>query len=360
MIKKFGEKRNLKVQIRLPALKVRSSLASPSSALVMSSKKSIGNKRVSRDISPADVPAFHRTHHSSSPSKRRDFRTKQMHKRVPSDCIKVIRPLLNPTDLVLGKCIGRGKLGRVLRCDLNGQEFAVKLVEKTVLHYAEAERDALMSLVHSHIVALHNYTEDTEKAYLVLELVPGEDLFHAIRRKRLTRTEVSKIGAQVLLALEYIHRQGFVYRDLKPENIMVLPSGEIKLVDFGFSKRLIEDRTYTTVGSPEYMAPEVILKEGHNKAADWWSYGVLLYEMMCGQPPFRGNSIEETYDEIVSGSLEFSRNIEPSAKDIIRRLLMRDQSSRLGGHSEGPGEIKRHKFFAGFDWSFGTLASQVS
>jgi serine/threonine protein kinase len=96
------------------------------------------------------------------------------------------------------------------------------------------------------------------------------------------------------------------------------------------------------------MAPEVVMKEGHNKAADWWSYGVLLYEMLCGQPPFRGDSVQETYDAILSGRWDFVRNVEPSAKDIIRQLLVRDQQHRLGATQTA--ELKLHKFFDGVDW----------
>jgi serine/threonine protein kinase len=275
--------------------------------------------------------------------------------------------------LSFGKCIGKGIFGRVFRAEFEGQKYAVKQVGKAGIRFAEAERDALRSLVHKGIVCLYNYTEEEgafvedrwstqgqfyqpdrcrlpmqSSLYLVLELIPGEDLFHSMRRRRLSRGDVVKIGAQVVGVLEYIHSQGFVYRDIKPENIMVLPSGDIKLIDFGFAKLMDKDRTFTTVGSPEYMAPEVILREGHNKAADWWSYGILLYELLCGHPPYRGNSVQETYDEIIRGDLEFSKNIDPSAKDIIRRLLTRDPQQRLG--SLGARDLKQHKFFKGLDW----------
>jgi len=312
------------------------------------SKKSSYLKTVSEDQSPADVGPQQKGNRSTSPTKRQQFRRKP-HKRNTSEQIPIAKPPLSPSEIILGKCIGRGKLGRIMRAELGSLTFAVKLVEKSALRYAEAERDALSNLIHARIVNFHNYTEDAEQAYIVLELVPGEDLFHFMRRKRLTRAEVGMVGAQVLMALEYIHSNGYIYRDLKPENIMVLPSGDIKLIDFGFAKLMSTERTFTTLGSPEYMAPEVILKEGHNKGADWWSFGVLLYEMLCGQAPFRGDTVEETYEEIVRGDLEFARNIEPSAKDIIRRLLTRDPENRLG--TAGTQDLKRHKFFANVDWT---------
>jgi protein kinase A len=341
--------RNLKVQIKLPPISSKSSAASPLSALARLSKRPEEAKTLREDLSPISTKSLHQTHFSSSPKKRRSHQSSKA-KPTFSQFVKVTRPPLSPEDLVLGKCLGRGKLGRVVRAEVGSQEFAVKLVHKSALRYAEAEREALNKLVHPRLVKMHNYTENSEQAFILLDLIQGEDLFHAMRRKRLTRAEISKIAAQVLIALEAIHSGGFVYRDLKPENIMVLPSGDIKLIDFGFAKKLTEDRTFTKVGSPEYMAPEVIMDEGHCKAADWWSYGVLLYEMLCGQTPFRCDSIQDTYNEIVSCNLEFSRNIEPSAKDIIRKLLTRDQDLRLGSLAGGARDLKLHKFFVGVDW----------
>jgi serine/threonine-protein kinase len=140
----------------------------------------------------------------------------------------------------MGKCIGRGQQGRVMRAEVASQELAVKLVDNSATQFAHTERDALSLLVHPGIVALYNYAEDSNQAYIVLELVPGEDLFHFMRRERLPLGEVRRVAAQVVLALEYIHSSGFIYRDLKPENVMVLPSGAIKLIDFGLAKRMTE------------------------------------------------------------------------------------------------------------------------
>jgi serine/threonine protein kinase len=298
-------------------------------------------------------------HRSLSPSTREAVLVRHP-KPDPEDYLDSLKTSLTPDMLSFGKCIGRGKFGRVLHSELEGERVAVKLVEKEIVSCAKAEIKALMSLSHTLIVRLLSCMEDENYTYLVLELVPGEDLFHAMRRKRLSREEVGRIAAQVLVVLEYIHSQGFVYRDLKPENIMILPSGDIKLIDFGFAKQMEAERTFTTVGSAEYMAPEVILRDGHDKGADWWSYGILLYELLCGQLPFHGESVQDTYEEIIGGVLEFSRNIEPSAKDLIRRLLTRDPHLRLGNLLNGALDLKRHKFFKEVEWSrCGSVTAEV-
>ncbi len=149
-----------------------------------------------------------------------------------------------------------------------------------------------------------------------------------------------------------MHTHGIVYRDIKPDNILIDEDGYLKLADFGMAKMLKDqERAFSLCGTPEYFAPEIITREGHNKAADWWSYGILLYEMLYGISPFYSKDTEKMFDLITKADLKFPQNIKISdnAKDIIQKLLIKNQDLRLG--SEGGFEsIKKHSFFKGFDF----------
>ena len=128
---------------------------------------------------------------------------------------------------------------------------------------------------------------------------------------------------------EYLQSKEIVYRDLKPENIMIQADGYLKLIDFGFAK-VIKKRTYTICGTPEYIAPEILLNEGHGKAVDWWTLGILLYEMLAGYPPFYDDNPLGIYQKIMDGYYEFPPHIEPKARDLIRSFLCADRSLRMG------------------------------
>jgi len=157
--------------------------------------------------------------------------------------------------------------------------------------------------------------------------------------------------AQVVLALEYMHGQNLIYRDLKPENILLTNNGYIKLTDFGFIKRLKPwERTYTLCGTPEYMAPEVIMNTGHGAAADWYTMGILIYEMVAGRPPFMHNDTYEIFKMILKQKVPFPNGFPSDAKSLVKHLTAHDLSKRFGNLINGIDDIKNHRYFKSIDF----------
>ncbi|CAI4210797.1 unnamed protein product [Parascedosporium putredinis] len=165
--------------------------------------------------------------------------------------------------------------------------------------------------------------------------------------------------SELVLVLEYLHetQDGIAYRDLKPENLLLDKDGHIKLVDFGFAKRLGRDgdkpgETYTLCGTPEYLAPEVIQNKGHTTAVDWWALGILLYEFLTGYPPFWHQNPMEIYKQIVNKPIVFPSEpaLSPESKDLISQFCIVDRSKRLGNISGGAGRVKEHAFFREVNW----------
>jgi len=157
-------------------------------------------------------------------------------------------------------------------------------------------------------------------------------------------------AAQVALALEYLHHCSLIYRDLKPENIMIQDSGYIRVTDFGFCK-MIDSRTWTLCGTPEYIAPEVILSKGYGKAVDWWSFGVLIYEMNAGYPPFYAHDPMKIYEKIVTGKYKFAHHFGEELRDILKNILQVDLTMRYGNLKDGSLDIKGHRWFKSIDWT---------
>jgi len=159
--------------------------------------------------------------------------------------------------------------------------------------------------------------------------------------------------ASVVYALEYLHKKGIVYRDLKPENLLLGVDGYVKLVDFGFSKKLeLGNKTWTFCGTPEYVAPEIILNKGHDKAVDFWSLGCLMYELLTGTPPFSASDPMKVYNIILRGfdQISMPRHISKNAVLIMKRFCRENPAERLGYQKDGIMDIKKHKWFQGFDW----------
>lgn len=262
-------------------------------------------------------------------------------------------------DFELLKVVGKGSFGKVMQVrkkDTN-RIYALKTIRKAhIISRSEvahtlAERSVLAQINNPFIVPLKFSFQSPEKLYFVLAFVNGGELFHHLQKERRFDVNRSRFyTAELLCALECLHGFSVIYRDLKPENILLDYQGHIALCDFGLCKLDMkdEDRTNTFCGTPEYLAPELLMGKGYNKTVDWWTLGVLLYEMLTGLPPFYDENTNEMYRKILSEPLHFSDVVPPAAKDLLTKLLNRDPAQRLGAN--GSAEIKAHPFFHAIDW----------
>ena len=265
-------------------------------------------------------------------------------------------------DFKVLKVIGRGSFGKVCLVEYlpTHETYAMKSLKKDVLIEQEQientllEKEILQTIDYPLLCGLVFCFQTDERIYFILPFLSGGELFQHLRKFRTFDEEkVRFYGAQIALALEYLHSKGIVYRDLKPENILMDDQGYLKLADFGMAKKLKGDeKAMSFCGTPEYLAPEIITMEGHDKMADWWSFGILLFEMLCGLPPFYVENLDKMYELIKNSSVKFPRRITLSeeAKDVIRKLLEKNPKKRLGSQS-GIEEIKSHPFFASIDFN---------
>ncbi|MCJ1469583.1 hypothetical protein MMC07_008218 [Pseudocyphellaria aurata] len=264
-------------------------------------------------------------------------------------------------DFELLKVVGKGSFGKVMTVMKRDTHriYALKTIKKahiisrSEVSHTLAERSVLAQINNPFIVPLKFSFQSPEKLYLVLAFVNGGELFHHLQREQRFDINRSRFyTAELLCALECLHGFNVVYRDLKPENILLDYSGHIALCDFGLCKLDMkdEDRTNTFCGTPEYLAPELLLGQGYNKTVDWWTLGVLLYEMLTGLPPYYDENTNEMYRKILSEPLHFPgpEIVPPAAKDLLTQLLDRRPEHRLG--AKGPSEIKAHQFFHSIDW----------
>ncbi len=259
------------------------------------------------------------------------------------------------------KVIGRGSYGKVCLVEFKQTKelFAMKSLKKNVLLDEDQvestllEKNILQSLSYPFLVGMVFCFQTEERVYFVLPFIQGGELFQHLRQfKYFPEKYVQFYAAIIGLSLEYLHKKGIVYRDLKPENILLERDGYLKLIDFGMAKILKGDeKTNSFCGTPEYLAPEIITGEGHNRMADWWSYGTLVYEMLFGIPPFFNENVETMYELITKKELRFPKkfNVSDEAKDLLRKLLIKDQSERFGSEG-GFDTIKKHPFFKGLDF----------
>ncbi|GAA5831550.1 hypothetical protein JCM11251_000745 [Rhodosporidiobolus azoricus] len=264
--------------------------------------------------------------------------------------------------------LGTGTFGRVLLARLRPDPikrptqsqphyFAMKVLEKNTIvrlrqvEHVNSERATLAWVRHPFVVNLFCTFQDESNLYLLLEYVQGGELFSHLRRAGRFSADVARFfAANLVLALENLHRQDIIYRDLKPENLLIDHTGHIKMTDFGFAK-YVPERTYTLCGTPEYLAPEIITATGHSSACDWWALGVLLFELLAGYPPFFADNPLEIYEKILQGRFGVPSHVDPLAKDLIRRLLTADLSKRLGNLKGGAQDVKTHPWFEGVDWA---------
>ncbi|XP_066280404.1 ribosomal protein S6 kinase alpha-5-like [Branchiostoma lanceolatum] len=271
------------------------------------------------------------------------------------------------------KVLGTGAYGKVflvrkISGHHAGQLFAMKVLKKATIvqksktaEHTRTERQVLEAVRQCpFLVKLHYAFQTDAKLHLVMDYISGGELFtHLYQREYFTEAEVRVYAGEVVLALEYLHKLGIIYRDIKLENILLDKEGHVVLTDFGLSKEFLpgtEGRAYSFCGTIEYMAPEVVKggHEGHNKAVDWWSLGVLIYELLTGASPFtvegEKNSQSEISKRIMKTNPPLSRSFSAEVKDLLMKLLMKDPQSRLGSGSRGGEEVKEHPFFKGINW----------
>ncbi|XP_015925252.1 ribosomal protein S6 kinase 2 beta isoform X2 [Parasteatoda tepidariorum] len=267
-----------------------------------------------------------------------------------------------PDQFKLLQVLGQGSFGKVFLVKKmvgpdSGKLYAMKVLKKATLKVRDRmrtkmERDILADIRHPFIVKLHYAFQTEGKLYLILDFLKGGDLFTRLSKEVMfTEEDVKFYLAELALALDHLHSLGIIYRDLKPENILLDADGHISLTDFGLCKEALSDqKAYSFCGTVEYMAPEVINRKGHTTAADWWSFGVLMFEMLTGALPFQGSNRKETMMQILKAKLGMPQFLSPEAQSLLRALFKRNPANRLASGPNGIEEMKVHPFFATIDW----------
>ncbi|XP_056444568.1 cGMP-dependent protein kinase 1-like [Gadus chalcogrammus] len=259
--------------------------------------------------------------------------------------------------------LGMGGYSRVelvqLKSD-SSRSFAMKVLKKRHIldtsqqdHILSERR--IMKEAHSPFtVRLYRTFKDSKYLYMLLESCLGGELWSLLRDRGSFDDGTTRFYTGcVIEALAFLQCRGIIYRDLKPENIILDQRGYAKLVDFGFAKKVgLGKKTWTFCGTPEYVAPEIILNKGHDSSADCWSLGILIFELLSGSPPFSGSDPMKTYNIILRGidMVEFPKKITKSAANLIKRLCRDNPSERLGNQKNGVKDIQKHKWFEGFNW----------
>ncbi|KAI8824952.1 kinase-like domain-containing protein [Fimicolochytrium jonesii] len=262
--------------------------------------------------------------------------------------------------------VGQGAYGKVFLVrkkkvspNVKSELYAMKVLKKAsiVLHGKDAEhtrneRSILEDVRHPFIVTLHYAFQTASKLYLILGYASGGELFTYLSKERMFAEDVACFYvAELLLALEHLHDLGIIYRDLKPENVLLNANGHVLLTDFGLSKVALDAQT--VCGTIEFMAPEVLddhRKGGYEKAVDYWSLGVMLFDMLTGSPPFTGHNRRKIMDGILKKKVVWPKYLTPQARDLCNKLLQKNPSKRLGGGMYGAAMVQKHPFFRKVDW----------
>ncbi|NWU06317.1 KGP2 kinase, partial [Cephalopterus ornatus] len=258
--------------------------------------------------------------------------------------------------------LGVGGFGRVelVKVKNENMAFAMKCIKKKHIvdtkqqEHIYSEKKILEQICSPFVVKLYRTFKDNKYVYMLLEACLGGELWSLLRDRGSFDEFTTKfcVGC-VTEAFDYLHHIGIIYRDLKPENLILDAEGYIKLVDFGFAKKIGSgQKTWTFCGTPEYVAPEVILSKGHDFSVDFWSLGILVYELLTGSPPFSGADQMMTYNLILKGieKLDFPKTITRRPEDLIRRLCRQNPTERLGNLRNGINDIKKHRWLSGFNW----------
>jgi len=302
---------------------------------------------------------------------RKTFEAK-LKEQEPSKSVIVTQKAIGPFEIV--KTLGTGTFGRVMlvkisesECDTpvdthnihNGYKyFSIKAMKKRQLmklkqlDHIMNEKRLQSSFTFPFLIECKNSFKDNSNVFLQMEYMPGGEMFTHLRKARRFNENLSKFYAsQVVLGFEYLHSLSILYRDLKPENILMSTDGYIKIADFGFAKQ-VKSRTWTMCGTPEYLAPEIVLNKGYNSSVDWWALGVLIFEMCAGCPPFYDSTPMRIYEKILQNRVKFLPFFSNSLKDLLKKLLECDVTARIGNLATGVDEIKTHPWFENHvNWS---------
>ena len=268
---------------------------------------------------------------------------------------------ITPSNFICLAQLGKGSFGEVyLVQKINTKEkFAMKVLRKerimgqNLLKYAMAERNVLSLSNHPFIVKLNYAFQTSTKLFLILDYCPGGDLAkHLFFEKRFEESRAKFYICELLLALENLHKRDIIFRDLKPDNVVLDEDGHCKLTDFGLSKEGVFDNyiAKSFCGSIAYLAPEMLKKQGHGKAVDWYLLGVLFYEMLVGITPYFTNSKEDIFYNIIYSELKIPNFISEKCRDLLSKLLEKNPEKRLGGGLKDAQEIKEHEYFKDVNW----------
>eukprot|EP00931_Biecheleriopsis_adriatica_P016939 TRINITY_DN12326_c0_g2_i1.p1 TRINITY_DN12326_c0_g2~~TRINITY_DN12326_c0_g2_i1.p1 ORF type:complete len:408 (+),score=100.42 TRINITY_DN12326_c0_g2_i1:84-1307(+) len=266
---------------------------------------------------------------------------------------------VNLADFEMDRTLGCGSFGRVsmAKYKQDGKFYAMKLYKKHEIiklgkvDHIKNEKRLMAQISYPFVVKMVGYTKSDYFVYIIMEMIAGGELYTHLRRARKFSDEQSKFyGLQTAGAFAHIHSKNIIHRELKPENILMCPNGYSKLTHFG-SAKIIEPgtRTYTLCGTPEYLAPEVLLNKGHGKPVDWWALGILIYEMICGQPPFCDEDTPGIYQKILAGKVYFPKYFDKNAKALVSKLLTADSSKRYGNLKDGPADILKCEWFSAYE-----------
>lgn len=262
-------------------------------------------------------------------------------------------------DFDFQRTLGTGSFGRVhlVQSKHNQRYYAVKVLKKAQVvkmkqvEHTNDERRMLGMVKHPFLITLWGTFQDSKNLYMVMDFIEGGELFSLLRKSQRFPNPVAKFyAAEVTLALDYLHSMDIIYRDLKPENLLLDRHGHLKITDFGFAKE-VPDITWTLCGTPDYLAPEVVASKGYNKSVDWWSLGILIFEMLCGFTPFwDGGSPMKIYENILKGRVKYPPYVHADAQDLLQKLITPDLTKRLGNLHGGSKDVMQHAWFAEVTW----------